>query len=81
MTVDVTSRQPGDLSLKKGMSVEGKEKKNDISGIFENVFYFYHVVLYIGKGNYWEGKVNNEQGWFPKSAITVSGIYNADNKF
>ena len=28
-------------------------------------------MLYIGKGNYWEGKVGDKHGWFPKSAITT----------
>lgn len=36
---------------------------------------FCFVVLYIGKGNFWEGKINDKQGWFPRNAITATGMY------
>lgn len=28
-----------------------------------------HAVTYIGKGGYWEGRVDGAEGWFPRLAI------------
>lgn len=32
-----------------------------------------HVVTYIGKGGYWEGKADGRSGWFPRLAIKELG--------
>lgn len=36
------------------------------------------LVLYIGKGGYWEGRAGGRQGWFPQDAIEAvshDGMY------
>ena len=34
---------------------------------------FVFTVTYIGKGGYWEGRVGNVEGWFPRLAIKEVG--------
>ena len=34
-------------------------------------FDYFSLVLYVGKGGFWEGKVGDVTGWFPQHAITA----------
>ena len=33
------------------------------------IFFSLIIVLYVGKGGFWEGKAGDNTGWFPQHAI------------
>ena len=43
------------------------------------IFIFVLIVLYVGKGGFWEGKTVDQRGWFPQNAIKEISPGNFDN--